>query len=493
MSKLNLSEAAKEILAQSVKSAGGESFGLGKKISADEQGEVEVGNAPTKTNDANPSYTKGVPSATPPGATPPVGSEPMKKLATQPGDNAGRADLKNASETDQKDEQSVDAIASRVAAGKPKSTMQSNPGAVCCAEGEEEEEFENEDEEELEEASLEEVMEDLDSLSEDEFSDKYGLSKEDAAEQISESVEDLDEVSKATLGAYIKKATSDVSDKSHLSGHHLGAFGSNRQDLINKSVNRQIKIGKATDKLMKKEDLDALFSGEALSEDFKVKATTIFETAVEARVEEISSELQEAYLKEFEEAVETVKEDFAAKLDSYLDYVVENWMEENKLAIEKGLRTEIAESFINSLKSVMVEHYIDIPDEKVNLVEELVSKVESLEEQVNSEMEKNISLKKSIVEHKKNEVIHTVCEGLTLSQVEKMKSLAKNVEFSTEEEFTIALETLKESYYPSNIRPSSLEAFEEPMNLSEDENVSTKYVDPFVEQVARTITKTLTK
>lgn len=495
MSKLNLSEAAKEILTKSVKSAGGESFGLGKKLSADEQGSVEVGSGPTKTNDENPSYTKGVPTATPPGAKPPVGAEAMKKLATQPGDNAGRADLKNASETDQEDEQSVDAIANRVAAKKAKSTMTANKGAECCVEGEEEEEYEDEDE--LEEASVEEVMEDLDELSEEEFEDKYGLSKEDAATQISEEVEDLDEVSKATLGSYIKKASLDTFDKAKRSGMHRAMYhgqdpNSQESKFATKAGKRVQGIEKATNKLMNKEDLDALFSGESLSEDFKVKASAIFETAVEARVEEISSELQESYLREFEEAVESVKEDFADKLDSYLDYVVENWMEENKLAIEKGLRTEIAEDFINALKGVFVEHYIDIPDEKVNLVDELVTKVDELEEQVNSQIEKNISLKKKISEHKKNEVIHTVCEGLTLSQVEKIKSLAKNVEFTTEEEFTESLETLKESYYPSNIRPASLEAFEEPVNLSE-ESVSTKYVDPFIEQVARSITKTISK
>lgn len=494
MSKLNLSEAAKEILTKSVKSAGGESFGLGKKLSADEQGNVEVGSGPTKTNDQNPSYTKGVPTATPPGAKPPVGAEAMKKLATQPGDNAGRADLKNSSESDQEDEQSVDAIANRVAAKKPKSTMTANKGAECCVEGEEEEEYEDEDE--LEEASVEEVMEDFDELSEEEFEEKYGLSKEDAAEQISEEIEDLDEVSKATLGSYIKRASSSAVSHGRSAGVELGAGASKRKDIYNKhedkAEKRQKGISKATDKMMSKEDLDALFSGESLSEDFKVKASAIFETAVEARVEEISSELQESYLREFEEAVESVKEDFADKLDSYLDYVVENWMEENKLAIEKGLRTEIAEDFINALKGVFVEHYIDIPDEKVNLVDELVTKVDELEEQVNSQIEKNISLKKKISEHKKNEVIHTVCEGLTLSQVEKIKSLAKNVEFTTEEEFTESLETLKESYYPSNIRPASLEAFEEPVNLSE-ESVSTKYVDPFIEQVARTITKTISK
>lgn len=487
MGKLNLSEAAKEILAKSAATAGGEkTFGLGKKLAADEQGEVNVGNAPAKTSDGNPDYTKGVPSATPPGAKPPVGSEPAKKLASQPGETAGRKDLVDASENDQEDAESAENIKNRVASKKAKQTMQGNKGAVCCAEGEDEEEFEYEDEEEeeLEEASIEEVMEDLEELSEDDFEDKYGMSKEDAATQIDENVEELDELSKATLGSYINKS------KNKLYNIAANAPAEGRGE---KQIHKTMQGIKKAEKMMAKEDMDALFSGEALSEEFKEKASVIFEHAVESRVEEISAELQESYLAEFESAVEAVKEDFADKLDSYLDYVVENWMEENRLAVEKGLRTEISEDFINALKNVFVEHYIDIPDEKVDLVEELVSKVESLEEQVNSQIEKNISLKKNLAEHKKNEVIHNICEGLTLSQVEKIKSLSKNVEFSTEEDFAEKMETLKESYFPTKIRPATQESLDEMLELNEDANVSTKYVDPFIEQVAKTISKTISK
>ena len=483
MGKLNLSEAAKEILNKSVSSAGGEAFGQGKKLAADEQGKVEVGNGPTKTTDSTPDYTKGVPSAKAPGANPPVGSEKASKLAAQPGETMGRKDLVSSSEADQEDEESYENIKNRVASKTKKAPMQANKGAVCCAEGEEEEEWE-EEEEELEEASVEEVMEDLEELSEDDFEDKYGMSKEDAATQIDENVEELDELSKDTLGAYIKGSKAKLANI---------AANAPAEGPGEKQIHKTMQGIKKADKLMKKEDMDALFSGESLSEDFKLKASAIFETAVEARVEEISSELQESYLREFEEAVESVKEDFADKLDSYLDYVVENWMEENKLAVEKGLRTEIAEDFINSLKGVFVEHYIDIPDEKVNLVEELVAKVDELEESINSQIEKNISLKKSLAEHKKIEAIHSVCEGLTMSQVEKVKSLAKNVEFTTEEDFTEKLETLKESYFPSNIRPATQESLDDTLALNEDENVSTKYVDPFIAQVAKTISKTITK
>jgi len=435
MSKLNLSEAAAEILKGSVGSAPRAAFGDGYKpnVKAPQQAELEIGTAGHKTTDNNYDATKGVPTATPPGAKPPVGSEPMKKLGTQPQQTAGRKDLSGSPEGSETPEET------KVNRGKgpmPKQTFSANPGASkpCCVEGEEEEEW---DDEEYEEASEEEVMEDLESMDEETFVEKYGMGKEDAVCQMS---------------------------------------------------GEETKSSKSKKKM--KEDIDAMLYGENLSEDFKVKATMIFEAAVEARVEEIAAELEERYTQEFEETLEVVKEDFADKLDSYLDYVVENWMEENKLAIEKGLRTEIVEDFIGALRNVFVEHYIDIPEESVDVVEELVSKVEDLEEQVNQQILKNIDLKKSISEQKKLEAIHGICEGLTLSQAEKIKSIAKSVDFVSEEDFNEKLETIKESYFPNTVKQATYDSLNESVEL--DEDYTTKVVDPLIASYVNKITK-LTK
>jgi len=441
MSKLNLSEAAAEILQGSAKNAPKAALGDGYKpnVKAPQQGEVEIGTAGHKTTDDSYEATKGVPTATAPGAKPPVGSEPMKKLSGQPA-QSGTANQPEGSEDS--DESKRD----RKASAKLKQTMSANKGAVTCAEGEDEEDFDYE-EEELEEATVEEVMKDIKSMKDSDFEEKYGMDKKSASKQISSEDEDEDE--------------------------------DEGKDSSTESMKAKMK-----------EDVDAMLSGENLSEEFKQKASMIFEAAVEARVEEIAEELEEKYTREFEETLEVVKEDFAEKLDSYLDYVVENWMADNQLAVEKGLRSEIVEDFIGALKNVFVEHYIDIPEEKVDIVEQLVDKVDELEEEINEQILKNIDLKKSISEHQKVEVIHAVCEGLSLSQVEKIKSLAKNVEFVSEEDFAEKLEAIKESYFPSGVVSASSDSLNDTVEI--DEDYTTKVVDPLIESYVSKISK-LTK
>lgn len=240
------------------------------------------------------------------------------------------------------------------------------------------------------------------------------------------------------------------------------------------------------------EDIEALMAGENLSEEFKRKATAIFEAAVKTKVAELAVELEAQYVAQFEEAYEEMKEDFATKVDEYLDYVVESWMEENKLAIESGLRTEIAEGFIESLKTVFEEHYIDIPEEKFNVVEELASKVEALEKQVNEEMTKNIDLKQKLSEQKKVEALHAVCEGLTLSQAEKIKTIAESVEFVSVEDFKGQMEEIKESYFSTaSVKPASIESLNDVVELNEETKETA--VDPTIAAYASRISKTLLK
>ena len=240
------------------------------------------------------------------------------------------------------------------------------------------------------------------------------------------------------------------------------------------------------------QDVGALLSGEELSEEFKTKATTIFEAAVVARSQSIMEEVEEALYEEFEVAVETVKEDLAQKLDDYINYMAEEWFKENQLAIEKGLRSEIVEDFIRGLKGLFEEHYIDIPDEKIDVVEELTTKVEELETSVNEEISRNVEMKKQINEFKKNEAIHTVCEGLTQTQVEKLKSLAESVEFTTEEEFGRKLETLVDSYFQQSVKAPVSSALHEAVEV-EDEKKPSASVDPAIAQYAQIISKSLVK
>jgi hypothetical protein len=248
-----------------------------------------------------------------------------------------------------------------------------------------------------------------------------------------------------------------------------------------------------------KEDMDAdvsaLLSGEELSEDFKEKASTIFEAAVIARTQAMMEEVEEALFEEFELAVEEVKNDLSAKLDDYIGYMAEEWVKENTLAIEKGLRAEIVEEFIAGLKNLFVEHYIDIPEEKVDVVEELTNKVEELEAQINEEIQSAVELRKELNEHKKNEAIHAVCEGLTQTQVEKMKSLAESVEFTTDEEFADKLVTLRTSYFTEAVKAADSSALNEEVQIEEDkpEVKTTASADPLINAAASAISKSVVK
>jgi hypothetical protein len=238
-----------------------------------------------------------------------------------------------------------------------------------------------------------------------------------------------------------------------------------------------------------KEDIDALLDGESLSEEFVTKATTIFEAAVIARAEEVIAEAEAEMQEQFQAAVEEVKEDLATKVDDYLNYMAEEWVKENKIAIEKGLRAEIVEDFIAGLKDLFTEHYIDIPEEKVDVVEELTTRVEELQDSLNEQIKTTVQMKKELNEHKKFEAIQTVCEGLTQTQVEKLKQLAESVEFTTEEEFTGKLETLKESYFKATVKSAESSSLNEEIEIEEEKKPAS--TDSMMNMYAQTISKTL--
>lgn len=255
------------------------------------------------------------------------------------------------------------------------------------------------------------------------------------------------------------------------------------------------------DKKAMKEDLDALFHGENLSEDFMNKAATIFEAAVTARVNSLEEKIQEQYAEILEQVTEELKEELTTKVDDYLNYVVEEWVKENELAVESGLRSELTEDFIAGLRNLFVEHYIDIPEEKVDVVEEMTSKVVELEGKLNEQISSAVEMRKLIIEYAKREAFHDICEGLTSTQVEKMKSLSEGVEFSTVEDYTQSLLTLRENYFPTKSPAKSnnerldemTDVVEETQRTSLEEAKANKIADPVMEAYVKSISRTVVK
>jgi len=376
----------------------------------------EVAGVVDKKDDKGGDYTKGVPTATPPGATPPVGSEPAHKLSGQPQETQGAEHA-----VSQEEPTSYENIRDRIKAKLAKQTMSPNPGATFQS-------YAEETEAEAEEEVVAEEKEEKEGH-EDEKEDKAMIKKMMKKEKMKEEMQS---------------------------------------------------------------DVDALLSGENLSEDFKEKATTIFEAAVVARTQSLVEEIEEAMVEEFELAVEEVKNELAQKLDDYIGYMAEEWVKDNQLAIEKGLRAEIVEEFIDGLKNLFMEHYIDIPEEKVDVVEELTTKVEDLENELNEQIQSAVELRKELNEHKKIEAIHAVCEGLTQTQVEKMKSLAESVEFTTDEEYADKLVTLRASYFTESVKPASTSALNEEV-IVEDEKKPVVSSDPTIAAIASAISKTSVK
>ena len=215
-------------------------------------------------------------------------------------------------------------------------------------------------------------------------------------------------------------------------------------------------------KKMMKEHVDALLAGENLSEDFREKAETIFESAVSTRVQEEVTVLEEAYAKSLEEEVTQIHEQLIEQVDAYLNYVVEQWVSENEVAIESGLRTELTEGFISGLHNLFSEHYINVPEEEVNIVEEMGNKLEKIERRLNEEIDRNVSLSQMLNESKQTEILFSAYDGLTTTQAAKLRSLAENITFTTQEEYEAKVQTLKESYFSKSVtQRTTLDPFED--------------------------------
>ena len=198
------------------------------------------------------------------------------------------------------------------------------------------------------------------------------------------------------------------------------------------------------------QDVQALFEGEELSEEFQTKARTIFEAAIKEKVSEIKENLQTAYEQALVEEVASVRDELTERVDAYLEYVADEWIQENQLQVESGLKTEMTESFLEGMKSLFEEHYVSVPEDKYDVLESMVDKLDEMESKLNEQIERNVALNQRLAESTSDVILADVSEGLALSQKEKLASLASNVEFESETDYRGKLEKLKESYFPSN-------------------------------------------
>ena len=231
------------------------------------------------------------------------------------------------------------------------------------------------------------------------------------------------------------------------------------------------------------EDINALIAGEELSEEFEEKARTIFETAINSKVATIKEEMQSAYEAALVEEVESIKEGLTERVDTYLEYVADEWVKENQLAIEAGLKSEMTESFLSGMKSLFEEHYVTIPEDKYDVLESMVDKLDEMEAKLNEQIEKNVALNRRLAESVADVIFADVAEGLALSQKDKLASLAENVEFDSEDTYREKLVTLRESYFPTNAGTQK----DDSEHISEDVGEAPQQVSSLMESYLQTL------
>ena len=230
------------------------------------------------------------------------------------------------------------------------------------------------------------------------------------------------------------------------------------------------------------EDVNALLEGEELSEEFQEKARTIFEAAISAKVGEIKEQLQSAYEQALVEEISTIKEGLEERLDAYLEYVADEWIQENALQVEHGLKTEMTESFLQGMKGLFEEHYVTIPEDRYDVIESMVDKLDEMESKLNEQIERNVALNRRLAESTADVIFAEVAEGLALSQKDKLATLAENVEFESEADYREKLVTLKKSYFPEHSTQK-----EHTETISEGTEVQTSSVSPLMESYMQTL------
>ena len=248
----------------------------------------------------------------------------------------------------------------------------------------------------------------------------------------------------------------------------------------------------AEDKIDVEEDLNALIAGEELSEEFQEKARTIFEAAIRTKVAEMTESIKAQYEETLVEEVKAIKEELQDRLDSYLEYVADEWVSENELAIEHGLKTEMTESFLEGMKKLFEDHYVTIPEEKYDVIESMVDKLDEMESKLNEQIDKNVALNKRLAESTADVIFAEVTEGLAQTQRDKLATLAENVGFESENGYREKLETLKESYFPSKTSTPNSKS-ENLTEESEATDYQSKSVSSTMERYLQTMTRVAKK
>jgi len=240
------------------------------------------------------------------------------------------------------------------------------------------------------------------------------------------------------------------------------------------------------------EDIEALLEGEELSEEFQEKAKTIFEAAIRSKIAEVKSELQEQYEATIVEEVATVKSELTERIDAYLEYVADEWMSENQLAVEAGLKTEMTESFLEGMKTLFEEHYVTIPEDKYDVLDSMVDKLDEMEGKLNEQINKNIALTKRLSESTSDVIFADVTEGLAVTQKDKLAKLAENVEFDSEDAYREKLVTLRESYFPTNgttVQRNETETLTEGTETGHQEPAVTGLMESYLKTLGRSVPK----
>jgi roadblock/LC7 domain-containing protein len=241
------------------------------------------------------------------------------------------------------------------------------------------------------------------------------------------------------------------------------------------------------------EDVDAMFAGQELSEEFKQRVTTIFEAAVIARAVTVVEELEQQILESAAESVEEIKLDLEEQMSAYASYVAKEWLAENQVAVQAGLKAEIMEEFIDGLRGLFVEHNINIPDEQVDVVEAMAEEVAELQEQLNAALNVNVELMEAINEATKESIVYSVCEGLTATQAEKVKALAEGVEFTTEGEYQEKVELIKESYFNQKVKQPNVQSSVAVKEVLAEQSSDYTETSPLMEKYVSAISRTLIK
>ena len=332
-----------------------------------------------------------------------------------------------------------------------------------------EQEEKEQSEEILAEKSKAKVKEDDDEDEEEEGDDDSDDDEEEEDEQVKKEEVKIPSTKAAMIKALFDKVNGlkkeevsakwkdlmDVAEAEDLGGATVDSAKPDDDSVAIGKKKKKIKI--SMPEINVKEDIDALVEGEELSEEFKTKASTIFEAAVHQKVMEIATkkteDLEKEYQSDLQEEIVSFRDELTEKVDGYLNYVVEEWMKENELALDSSLKSELTEEFMGGLKTLFTEHYIEVPDEKVDIVESLYDKVEELEEKLNSQIDDNVKVTGELNEYRKNKILEEVCDDLADTQSEKMKTLVEGVSYEDDaDDFENKVKTIKESYFPNQTK-----------------------------------------